>query len=315
MAGRRYTILIADRTSGVVRRVTISARPAVAVACAMVTLPVLIGIGAAWKAKSDVGNLYASQQALELENASYRTATQELSGQIESIQSAIADLGARAALDPSLARTMDKLPALVKARAMGGTSVPVTGTGTAKQESPYARTLSALSNPDDTFGLLRTLLEGLESRLQSVRTNVEKRNALAAATPSIWPAQGWLTSTMGPRTDPLTGDADYHGGLDIAGEKGQPVYATAAGVVMQAGFSGGYGNLIVLDHGFGLETRYGHLSAFLVHQGDHVKRGEMIGRLGSTGRTTGAHLHYEVMANGRLLNPLQLLTQQKPRAQ
>ena len=313
MAARRYTILIADRTSGVVRRVTISARPAVAVACAMVTLPVLIGIGAAWKAKSDVVELYANQQALEIENSSYRTATQELSGQIESLQSAIADLGARAALDPNVARTMDKLPALTKARAMGGTSVPLSPT--AKQDSPYTRTLSALSNPDDTFGLLRSLLEGLESRLESVRTNVDKRNALANATPSIWPAQGWLTSTMGPRTDPLTGDADYHSGLDIAGDKGQPVYATASGVVTQAGYSGGYGNLIVIDHGFGLETRYGHLSSFVAHTGDHVKRGEMIARLGSTGRTTGAHLHYEVMANGRLLNPLQLLTQQKPRAQ
>jgi murein DD-endopeptidase MepM/ murein hydrolase activator NlpD len=313
MASRRYTILIADRTSGVVRRVTISARPAVAVACAMVTLPVLIGIGAAWKAKSDVSGLYANQQALELENSNYRSATKELSGQIESIQSAIADLGARAALDPTVARTMDKLPALVKARAMGGSTAPLNAT--AKQESSYARTLSALSNPDDTFGLLRTLLEGLESRLQSVRSNVERRNALAAATPSIWPAQGWLTSTMGPRTDPLTGDADYHSGLDIAGDKGQPVYATAAGVVTQAGYANGYGNVIVVDHGFGLETRYGHLSAFMVHTGDHVKRGEMIAKLGATGRTTGPHLHYEVMANGRLLNPLQLLTQQKPRAQ
>jgi len=313
MASRRYTILIADRTSGVVRRVTISARPAVAVACAMVTLPVLIGIGAAWKAKSDVSGLYANQQALELENSNYRSATKELSGQIESIQSAIADLGARAALDPTVARTMDKLPALVKARAMGGSTAPLNAT--AKQEPSYARALSALSNPDDTFGLLRTLLEGLESRLQSVRSNVEKRNALAAATPSIWPAQGWLTSTMGPRTDPLTGDADYHSGLDIAGEKGQPIYATAAGVVTQAGYATGYGNVIVLDHGFGLETRYGHLSAFMVHTGDHVKRGEMIAKLGATGRTTGPHLHYEVMANGRLLNPLQLLTQQKPRAQ
>ena len=261
MASRRYTILIADRTSGVVRRVTISARPAVAVACAMVTLPVLIGIGAAWKAKSDVSGLYANQQALELENSNYRSATKELSGQIESIQSAIADLGARAALDPTVARTMDKLPALVKARAMGGSTAPLNAT--AKQEPSYARALSALSNPDDTFGLLRTLLEGLESRLQSVRSNVEKRNALAAATPSIWPAQGWLTSTMGPRTDPLTGDADYHSGLDIAGEKGQPIYATAAGVVTQAGYATGYGNVIVLDHGFGLETRYGHLSAFM----------------------------------------------------
>jgi murein DD-endopeptidase MepM/ murein hydrolase activator NlpD len=313
MASRRYTILIADRTSGVVRRVTISARPAVVVACAVVTLPVLIGIGAAWKAKNDVSGLYASQQALEQENANYRTATRELSGQIESIQSAIADLGARAALDPTVARTMDKLPAFVKARAMGGTSVPLNAT--AKQDSSYARTLAALSNPDDTFGLLRNLLEGLESRLQSVRSNVDKRNALAAATPSIWPAQGWLTSTMGPRTDPLTGGTDYHNGLDIAGDKGQPVYATAAGVVTQAGYSGAYGNLIVIAHGFGLETRYGHLAGFAIHTGDHVKRGEMIGRLGATGRTTGAHLHYEVMANGRLLNPLQLLTQQKPRAQ
>jgi murein DD-endopeptidase MepM/ murein hydrolase activator NlpD len=311
MASRRYTILIADRTSGVVRRVTISARPAVAVACAMVTLPVLIGIGAAWKAKSDVVGLYSNQQALELENSSYRTATEELSGQIEGLQSAISDLGAQAALDPSLARTMEKLPAIVKSRAMGGSTTPAASS--ARQDSAYARTLSALSNPDDTFGLLRSLLEGLESRLQSVRTNVEKRNALADATPSIWPAHGWLSSGMGPRTDPVNGGSDYHAGLDIAGDKGQPVYATATGVVTQAGYLGAYGNMIVVDHGFGLETRYGHLSGFVVQKGAHVKRGEMIGRLGATGRTTGAHLHYEVMANGRLLNPLQLLTQQKPR--
>jgi murein DD-endopeptidase MepM/ murein hydrolase activator NlpD len=313
MASRRYTILIADRTSGVVRRVTVSARPAVAVACAMVTLPVLIGVGAAWKAKSDVAGLYSNQQALELENSSYRTATTELSGQIESLQSAISDLGARAALDPTLARTMEKLPALVKSRAMGGNVAPTERSK--QQDSTYARTLSALSNPEDTFGLLRSLLEGLESRLQSVRTNVEKRNALADATPSIWPAHGWLTSRMGPRTDPVTGGADYHNGLDIAGDKGQPVYVTATGVVTQVGYQGAYGNLIVVDHGFGLETRYGHLSSFNVQKGAHVKRGEMIGRLGATGRTTGNHLHYEVMANGRLLNPLQLLTQQKPRAQ
>lgn len=279
----------------------------------MVTLPVLIGVGAAWKAKSDVVGLYSSQQALELENASYRNATSELSGQIESLQSAISDLGAQAALDPTLARTMEKLPALVKSRAMGGNVTPAERSK--QRDSTYARTLSALSNPEDTFGLLRSLLEGLESRLQSVRTNVEKRNALANATPSIWPAHGWLTSRMGPRTDPVSGGSDYHNGLDIAGDKGQPVYATAAGVVTQAGYQGAFGNLIIVDHGFGLETRYGHLSSFNVKKGAHVKRGEMIGRLGATGRTTGNHLHYEVMANGRLLNPLQLLTQQKPRAQ
>ena len=92
-------------------------------------------------------------------------------------------------------------------------------------------------------------------------------------------------------------------------------FTNPAGIVTQAGYQGAYGNLIVVDHGFGLETRYGHLSSFNVQKGAHVTRGEMIGRLGATGRTTGNHLHYEVMANGRLLNPLQLLTQQKPRAQ
>ncbi len=305
---RRYTILVADRTTGVVRRVTVAARPAVVFACAVVTLPVLVGIGAAWKAKSDVADLYASERALDLENASYRTATAELSGQIQSLQTAITDLGARAALDPGLARSMETLPAFVKSRAMGGNVATAT-----KQDATYTNALTALANPEDTFGLLRTLLEGLESRLNLVQRNVERRNALANATPSIWPAHGWLTSTMGRRTDPMTGGADYHPGLDIAGDKGQAVFATADGVITHAGRQGAYGNLIVIDHGFGLQTRYGHLSGFQVRQGDRVQRGDMIGRLGATGRATGTHLHYEVLANGRLLNPLKLLTQQKPR--
>jgi murein DD-endopeptidase MepM/ murein hydrolase activator NlpD len=309
MLSRRYTLLVADRTSGVVRRVTFSARPVIAVACAVVTLPVLVGAGAAWKARSDVSTLYASYQALELENANFRSATESLSGQIDSLQSAIADLGARSALEPSLAKAMDKLPALVKARAMGG----VARSKPDSNQEAYAKTLSALAAPEDTFGLLRGLLEGLQDRLHVVRRNVERRNALAAATPSIWPARGWLTSRMGSRVDPINGGDDFHPGLDIAGDKGQPVYATASGVVRSATFENGYGNLVVLDHGFGLETLYGHLSAFTIKKGDKVQRGDLIGRVGSTGRATGPHLHYEVHANGKLLNPLQLLTQQKPR--
>ena len=309
MPSRRYTILIADRSSGVVRRVTISAGPAVAVACAIVTLPVLIGIGAAWKAKSDVATLYSSNQSLEAENSNYRTATESLSEQIETLQSAVSDLGARSALDPGLARAMDKLPAFVKNRAMGGgTTAPLVS-----EQSSYAKALTSLAAPEDTFGLLRNVLEGLQSRLHDVRSMVERRNALAAATPSIWPAYGWLTSGIGSRPDPMTGSEDFHAGLDIAGEKGQPIYATAAGRVTHAGYQGGYGNLVVVEHGFGLETKYGHLSSYSVRPGQQVKRGDVIGRLGATGRATGYHLHYEVRANGRLLNPLQLLTQQRPR--
>lgn len=309
MPSRRYTLLVADRTSGVVRRVTVSLRPAAAVACAVVTLPVLMGIGAAWKAKSDVRALYASHQELEAENSNYRDATASLADQIEALQTTVTDLGNNAQLDPAVAKAIEKLPALVKARAMGG---PLSSADAPRTQN-YAKTLSALTSPDDTFGLLRTLLEGLETRLDVVRGNVEKRNALAAATPSIWPSNGWLTSGMGLRRDPMSGNSDFHPGLDIAGNKGQPVYATADGTVTQRGYQGAYGNLIVVDHGFGLVTKYGHLASYSVKQGEGVKKGQVIGRVGNTGRATGYHLHYEIHANGRLLNPLQLLSQQKAR--
>jgi len=312
MATRRFTLVIAEQTSGLERKVRISLVPVLVALGAVVTLPVLIGLGAAWKAKADVSSLYENQRALELENANFRQATAALSGQIESLQSAITDLGSTAALEPGLAKAMANLPAFVKAKAMGSGA---TARGP-KSNPSYASTLAALTSPDDTFGLVRTLLEGLESRLSLVKQSVERRDALATATPSIWPTHGWLTSPMGYRTDPVNGESgDFHPGLDIAGERGQPVYATAAGKVTFAERHGTYGNLIVIEHGYGLETRYGHLQSFSVAKGEQVKRGDVIGQVGSTGRATGKHLHYEVLANGTLLNPLRLLTNQKPRDQ
>ncbi len=301
----RYTILVADRTSGLVRRATIASRPVAVAVSVVLATPILIGFGAAWKGWSDVSDLYASHRALEVENANYRQATEALAGQINSLQSAISNLSEKSTLDPNLARAMSRLPAITKSRAMGGT----TTAPSKDQELSYAKTLSALAAPDDTFGLLRSVLEGLQDRLNVVARNVDRRNALANATPSMWPAYGWLSSGMGPRRDPVTGGPDYHSGLDIAGERGQPVYATAAGTVRHVGYQGAYGNLIVLDHGFGLESRYGHLLKYQVKPGAKVKRGDIIGQVGATGRATGYHLHYEVFANGRLINPLQLLTQ------
>ena len=312
MPKRRYTLVVAEQTAGLERKVRISLGPVLVALGAVVTLPVLIGLGAAWKAKSDVAGLYENQRALELENANFRQATAALSGQIESLQSAISDIGSRSALEPGLAKAVANLPAFVKAKAMGSGAA----TRGPKAGNSYAATLAALTSPDDTFGLMRTLLEGLESRLSLVKQSVDRRDALAAATPSIWPAHGWLSSPMGYRTDPVNGEqGDFHPGLDIAGDRGQPVYATAAGHVTFASGHGNYGNLIVIDHGYGLETRYGHLQAFSVRKGEQVKRGDVIGRVGSTGRATGSHLHYEVLANGTLLNPLRLLTNQKPRDQ
>jgi murein DD-endopeptidase MepM/ murein hydrolase activator NlpD len=297
MLSKRYTLVLADRTTGVVRRFTISVKPVLIAAVTVVTLPILIGTGAALKARHDVATVFASHAILELENASYRAATEQLAGQIMALQTAMSDLGAKAALDPSVQNSMEKLPAVVKSRAMGG---PTANTAIALM-SP------GLGSPENTFGLLKDLLTGLEDRLQTVRTDVDKRNQLAAATPSIWPTHGWLSSTMGNRADPLTGEKDFHPGLDISADKGDPVYATADGKITNASAAGNYGNLVIVDHGFGLETRYGHLSAFKVKMGQTVKRGDLIGSVGSTGRTTGPHLHYEVRANGRILNPLQLL--------
>ena len=151
------------------------------------------------------------------------------------------------------------------------------------------------------------LMEGL----RYVRRDVEKREALANATPSIWPAYGWLTGRFGGRADPFTGEPANHQGIDISTEKGDPVYATADGVVESASWNGDYGNFIVIQHEFGLTTRYGHLNSYRVSPGDTVKRGDTIGYVGSTGRSTGAHLHYEILSDGKLINPLSLLTTPK----
>lgn len=114
-----------------------------------------------------------------------------------------------------------------------------------------------------------------------------------------------FTSGFGVRDDPFHRGAAMHPGIDLAGSYGTPIYATADGTVSRAGWNnGGYGNMVELDHGRGITTRYGHMSAVLVREGDHVTRGEQIGRMGSTGRSTGNHLHYEVRIDGRPVNPI-----------
>ena len=128
----------------------------------------------------------------------------------------------------------------------------------------------------------------------------------AIAVPSEKPVRmAAFTSGYGVRSDPFGGGAARHMGIDLAGPVGTPIYATADGVVSASGYNnGGYGNLIKLDHGRGVETRYGHLSALLVSAGQRVTRGQLIARMGSTGRSTGSHLHYEVRIEGKAVNPI-----------
>ena len=122
-------------------------------------------------------------------------------------------------------------------------------------------------------------------------------------TPSIWPVLGHITDSFGERLDPFSGEGAFHTGVDVSADYGSPVHATADGIVVSADQHTGYGRVVILDHGFGLTTWYAHLSAYSVVSGTRVKRGEVIGYAGISGRSTGPHVHYEVRMNNAPVNP------------
>jgi murein DD-endopeptidase MepM/ murein hydrolase activator NlpD len=293
MRSPRYTILVANRTTGAIRRWTVARRTLIGVAAVIATLPLLVGLGAGGGDPAEIEALRLANESLRIENESYRAATGELAEQISSLQSALTQLGDQTQLDPAARQALEKLPAVIRSRAAGGSRVAAA---------------SAEPSTESTIGILKGLLGAIENRLDFVKSRVEKEQALARATPTIWPVVGWFSSGFGHRKDPVDGSPDFHPGLDIAAGKGTPVKATADGTVQSLGYSGNYGNSIVVDHGFGISERFGHLSGYAVQSGQKVRRGDVIGYVGSTGRVTGSHLHWEILLNGRPINPLQLLT-------
>jgi len=144
----------------------------------------------------------------------------------------------------------------------------------------------------------------LESDLRQLQDFYTNRSILLAATPAIPPVHGYPSASYGYRLDPFTGVRDFHSGIDISAPRGNKVLATADGLAIYAQGQVGYGRLVVLQHKFGLSTRYGHLSQVAVKVGQRVKKGDIIGYVGSTGRATGPHLHYEVRLNGQPMNPM-----------
>jgi len=142
-----------------------------------------------------------------------------------------------------------------------------------------------------------------EQSLQELQAYFQDQKSLLASTPSIWPARGWVTSDFGQRLDPYTAERVMHAGLDIAAPHGKEVISPSDGTVVFAGLEGGYGNVLVIDHGYGIKTRYGHLAKITVKAGERIKRGQVVGAVGNTGRSTGPHLHYEVRVNGVSQNP------------
>jgi len=149
-----------------------------------------------------------------------------------------------------------------------------------------------------------------EASFKEISVFLDKQRSILGATPSLWPVKGWITSGYGKRASPLTGEPGRHMGVDIANEVNTPIRSTADGLVTYAGWQSGYGRVIVVEHGYGYSTRYGHCARVEVKVGDEVKRGEILGYVGSTGRSTGSHVHYEVRVHGMPVDPEKYLPKQ-----
>jgi murein DD-endopeptidase MepM/ murein hydrolase activator NlpD len=154
---------------------------------------------------------------------------------------------------------------------------------------------------------LKTEVAMLKRDKSEFRKFLEGQKKLLASTPSIWPTKGWLSSRFGHRISPFTEEKEFHKGVDISARMNAPIVAPADGVVFGVDFDHGFGNTLVIKHGYGVTTLYAHLNKILVKRGQYVKRGEKIAQVGNTGRSTGPHLHYEVHLNGVPVNPLRYI--------
>lgn len=160
---------------------------------------------------------------------------------------------------------------------------------------------------DQFYNLRSQALSGRVSRALEVGLNLSTSGTgdlmSMIDAPSLWPVEGRVNSSFGERQDPFNGEGAFHAGIDIGASFGSPVRSSADGVIETAGMANGYGREIVIDHGHGIKTLYGHLSGFAVMSGQHVSRGQVIGYVGLSGRSTGAHLHYEVRVHNAPVNP------------
>ncbi len=147
----------------------------------------------------------------------------------------------------------------------------------------------------------------LDRDLSVLEQKFVAQSQLLSSTPSTAPVRGLLTDGFGGRSDPFTGEPGQHGGIDISSAHGQAVRTPADGIIVKAEWANGYGNVVYVSHGYGYSTRYGHLSGFAARPGQRIKRGDVIGYVGSTGRSTGPHLHYEVRLNNNPVNPLEYI--------
>ncbi len=232
-----------------------------------------------WKKTSEYDRLKLEVDQLRKENQTFRLAANNLADQLSALE--------------VVSKKVTILSGLNR-EGMGGLGGPSTST-------LASLTTRGLTDQLRRLGVKSRTVESDLRQLQDFYTN---RTILLAATPAIAPVHGYPSASYGYRLDPFTGIRDFHSGIDISAPRGNKVVATADGLAVFAQSQVGYGRLVVIQHKFGLSTRYGHLSQVAVKVGQRVRKGDIIGYVGSTGRATGPHLHYEVRLNGQPMNPL-----------
>jgi hypothetical protein len=215
----------------------------------------------------------------------------------ESITDLQSDYGMLVAKEEAI-RSIFDLPQIDPEARMLGVGGPIDP----EMETVTPSTAAAMEVATDVDELLR-LSKFERERYQEVFDLLTKKRDRLDHTPSIMPTRGYFSRGFGHKDDPFTGFKQFHSGLDIANKRGTPVFATADGKVVSVRVNGGMGKMIAIDHGYGLKTRYAHLDKYNIKVGQRVKRGDLIGYMGNTGYSTGPHLHYEVLRNGKSVNP------------
>jgi murein DD-endopeptidase MepM/ murein hydrolase activator NlpD len=238
------------------------------------------------------------------ENAVLKEENAQLRSQILLVQEKVAHISATLdrveRFDAKLRTAVTQLQDPERNLAIG----PVGGTDADSAiPGPAPAAQSSLAALPGRVSSLETEASRQEQSLRELQEYFDDQRSLLASTPSIWPTHGWVTSDFGTRMDPYSAERRMHEGLDIATPHGQPVHTPSDGTVVFTGTEGGYGKVLVIDHGYGVKTRYGHLSEIYVRLGDRVLRGAKVAAVGNTGRSTGPHLHYEVRVNGIPENP------------
>jgi len=290
MANEFYTLIVVPHAKARFRKFQVSVRLTRWVMGAFGVLAlILCGILAHYTWISvEVGelrHLRAENLALATKARAYEENAGRLQAKVLTLQSLVTKLGVMAGVEQSLPDN--------QVAGVGGLSRMET-------TAPSVDVASSLQGLDKTVSSLTERSTRLESYFQD-------QHQLLASTPSIWPARGYLSERFGNRKDPFTGLPDFHPGIDIATPRGTKVVAPADGVVVSCGEKGGYGNALVIDHGYGVVTRYAHLDRFAVRPGQRVRRGDVIAFTGNTGRSTAPHLHYEVWVYDQMRNPIQYI--------